>query len=147
MGKDYSNYSTLQEYIESVRYKEFEWGRFDCMLFVANCVRILNPNLDIMRGFRSKYKSRLGAEKILRKETKEGTFKAFIFKTCDRLNLEAIDPNFAQRGDIIMFSGETINGDVDDAVGICIGYNFIYAAPIGGLAHVHMGLAEHCWRT
>ena len=146
MGKDYQNYSSLQTYAESVRYKDFVWGRFDCLLFAANCIKILDPKLDVMRGFRGKYKSRLGAEKILKKETEAGTFKAFIFKLCDNLELETIDPNYAQRGDLIMFRGEDINGDTDDAVGICIGASFMYAAPIGGLAFIPMGLAEHCWR-
>ncbi|AVJ51776.1 hypothetical protein Vid5_gp21 [Pantoea phage vB_PagS_Vid5] len=75
----------------------FAWGSNDCAMFAADAV-LLICGTDFAKEFRGKYKTEVGAKRSIAKQG--GMIEVLNGK------LEAIHPNFAQRGDVVLFDGE-----------------------------------------
>lgn len=88
----------LSNYLKECQNASFVWGELDCCLFAANCA-VLVCNKDPAQPYRGTYSSELGAKKALLLNHKSFA-KAF------GATFEEIPPSLAQRGDIVMFSGE-----------------------------------------
>jgi hypothetical protein len=98
----------LQNQISQFNEKPFAWGTHDCFTFAADCVLAMTGE-DKMAKRRGKYKTELGANKMLKKIG--GVEKAITSELG-----EPIDPKLAQRGDVVCFITP-----LGYAAGICIG--------------------------
>ena len=85
----------LQNQISEFNEKPFAWGTHDCFTFAADCVLAMTGE-DKMAKRRGKYKTELGANKMLKKIG--GVEKAITSELG-----EPIDPKLAQRGDVVCF--------------------------------------------
>lgn len=95
----------LAAYLEPLRARPFAWGEHDCCTFSAGAVAAMT-DVDPMPEFRGRYTTAIGSGQALRRFGR-GTLAA----TLDA-KFEAIEPAFAQRGDVVMSSG---------LLGICMG--------------------------
>ncbi|MBM7407050.1 MULTISPECIES: DUF6950 family protein [Sphingomonas] len=95
----------LAAYLEPLRARPFAWGEHDCCTFSAGAVAAMT-DVDPMPEFRGRYSTAIGSARALRRFGR-GTLAA----TLDA-KFEAIEPAFAQRGDVVMSSG---------LLGICMG--------------------------
>lgn len=57
----------LEAYFRQVGREPFAWGRHDCALFLAGAVEAMTGE-DYAAPFRGRYKTPLGAQRVLRKE-------------------------------------------------------------------------------
>lgn len=92
----------LREEIRAARSRTFSWGKFDCGMFVCDCVRAMTWT-DIAASLRGRYQTRLGAMRVCRgslERTAELIGKAF--------GLPEIDPRQASRGDVVFLSTRTL---------------------------------------
>lgn len=87
----------FNEYLASVRGKQFIWGEFDCCIFAADAVLAVTGE-DLMYEFRGKYSSRLEAAQLLR-ELGSGTLLSTIE---DRMG-PPIAGAFGKRADVAVF--------------------------------------------
>ncbi|PCJ99981.1 MAG: hypothetical protein COA45_03980 [Zetaproteobacteria bacterium] len=82
----------LDEFITQAAQRPFEWGKFDCALFVSDwCVKC--AGFDPALNYRGKYKTEIGAKRQLLKKDKS------MSNACDDHMLR-VGVNFAQKGDI-----------------------------------------------
>lgn len=107
----------LSAYLLSVRDRPFEWGVHDCALHVANAVLAITE-ADIAAEFRGKYSTDAGSLRAL-KRFGAGTLEATV-----DAKLPAIEPAFAQRGDLVMRAG---------MLGVCIGANAAFVGEEDGV--------------
>jgi len=85
----------LDEYIESVLARSFEWGHLDCCIFGADWIHG-RRGVDPMQGFRGTYHSKAEA---IRLYLKHGGFEAFVGGSIDRAGLSRTnDPDSGDVG-------------------------------------------------
>ena len=124
----------LHDYLASMANAEHVYGVSDCALFASGAVLAMT-NCDPAAEFRGKYKTELGAARVLRKigaGDLESTFDA---------KFTEIGPAFAQRGDLI-WDGEN--------VGVCFGaFAFFMGAQDGENGLVRLPRTEFvkAWRV
>jgi hypothetical protein len=79
----------------------FEWGKFDCALFAADCI-IAITGVDIASELRGHYKSYNSARRIMRRTAGYG-----LESLADKLTAEhraySVDIKMARRGDMLLF--------------------------------------------
>lgn len=95
----------LNQYVLSVRDREFGYGAFDCCTFAAGAVEAMTGT-DPMPEFRGAYKSRQASAAAL-KAHGQGTLRKTLGE-----KLKEVPPAYGQRGDI---------GYVDGACGVILG--------------------------
>jgi hypothetical protein len=124
--------------LESARELEFEWGRFDCALHVANCIRtITGIDEDPAAAYRGKYSDEAGAAAIY-----GPSFEAFIEKLAADLESPEVPVTFARRGDVVFLDNRTLQG----AVGIVsLDGRFASCASDKGLAMIRMHRWKRAW--
>lgn len=111
----------------------FEWGKFDCCLFVADAI-IEMTGVDIAADFRGKYQSEKGSLRALVKYGKgdvKSTFTHLLGQFKPRLK--------AGRGDVALIATPT-----GDAVGIVFN-GAVWVATPDGLTTVPLREALGCW--
>lgn len=80
--------------------KVFKWGSNDCISFACKCVDATYPDAHLYSNVeQAAYHNKTGANKVI---------KAHGKTIVDLINdyMEPIDVNLAQRGDMVLFSGE-----------------------------------------
>ena len=112
----------LADYLGAASEMPHEYGQLDCALHGANAALAIT-GVDHGRPFRGRYRTALGAARMLRRYG-AGTIEA----TFDR-DLAVIPPAFAQRGDLVL---------ADGSVGVCIGGEALFVGEQGG----HSGLVR-----
>ena len=123
--------AALQNQITQFNATPFAWGTHDCFTFAADCVLAMTGE-DKMAKRRGKYKTELGANKMLKRI---GGVEAAITSVLG----EPINPNLAQRGDVVYF-----NSPLGDTAGICVGSKIISPAA-NGLGFTPMTQAIKAW--
>lgn len=124
--------AALQNQITQFNAKPFAWGTHDCFTFAADCVLAMTGD-DKMAKRRGKYKTELGANKMLKRL---GGVEAAIASVLG----EPIDPKLAQRGDVVYF-----NAIMGDTAGICMG-SVIASPTLTGVGFTPMAQAIKAWR-
>ncbi|KZN39851.1 DUF6950 family protein [Pseudoalteromonas luteoviolacea] len=122
----------LQRYLDACEDKVFNWGTFDCCLFVADWLNVVN-GVDVAADFRGRYKTAIGAKRRL---TRLGFSDIqSVFKH----HLKPIEIAYAQRGDIALveFEGELVGGIV------CM--NIVYCVTNIGLSVLEMSAVSSCY--
>jgi hypothetical protein len=116
----------------------FEWGKFDCAMFAANCVRAITGR-DLAAEFRGTYSSEAAAAQIT-----GGDLGAFIDSVCKEQGMKEVAPAYGRRGDVVLVD----NGDPAHAIGI-VDHTGRFACCAGpkGLARVPMQKWLRAWRV
>lgn len=126
------NWATaLQNQITQHKATPFAWGSHDCFTFAADCVLAMTGE-DKMAKRRGKYKTELGANKMLKRIG--GVEKAITGELG-----QPIEPAYAKRGDVVYF-----NSPLGDTAGICMGSKIASPAPTG-IAFTPMSKAIKAW--
>lgn len=116
------------------------------MIFVSGGIQEIVEGFDFWGKYRKRYKTKIGAYKLIRRETEEGTFRALVEKVCREKNLQRVEMNFLKRGDIVLASGVSLDGgEPEDVVGIFLGDSFVYADPIRGTNRADMKYIISGW--
>ena len=115
----------------------FEWGRFDCCLFPADCVWALTQK-DPAKTWRGAYKDEAGAQAII---DAAGGLAPLLEKALTSIGVkpERISPSFGQRGDPCVFIHEG-----RETMGIVYDAQIIAKAP-SGLARLPIDPGALCW--
>jgi hypothetical protein len=91
----------LNDYIEKTALKTFKWGKCDCLIFASDASKIV-CGVDPMskkkkndpKTIRGKYKTKEQAYELIKKHRRS-------FPNIMDVHFDRINPNFAQRGDIV----------------------------------------------
>ncbi len=114
----------------------FVWGKFDCCLFVADCVWALTQK-NPATPWRGTYSDEAGAQAII---AAAGGVAGLAAQALAGIGVtERIPPAFGQRGDPCVFVHEG-----RDTMGIVYGAEIMAKAPTG-LARVPLDRATVCW--
>ncbi len=127
--------SLLDKYLKERSEETFSFGKFDCARFMADGIRLITDGFDPLASYRSKYKTKAGAARLVKKMTKEGTFQACVEKVLSEKGLKKVEKSFLKRGDIVLAEGTDPDGEYETVVGIFLGEHFVYADPGFGLAY------------
>jgi hypothetical protein len=122
--------SKLFAYLETVG--PFEWAKNDCCVFVSNAIVLMRGD-DVLKDYRG-YKTKLGAQKILKKV---GGIEGLWTKILG----ESISHKLLKRGDVVFYSNKG-----DPLVGLCVGSRFV-ALTESGIVYLPMNLAEKGWKV
>ena len=125
--------SKLNNYIEEMRYKPFQYGLNDCCSFTIRAQKIITGGT-LFPEFDGTYSSLKEGKEILKKLG----FKTWI-SGCNK-RLKKIDVNFAQRGDVV--SMRTFDSF---AMGICMG-KFGFFVGEKGLINLPREQLKLAWR-
>ena len=120
----------LAETIEAAKKRPFSWGKFDCCIFISECV-IAQTGVDPMPEFRGHYTTKTGANRVVKKY---GGLEAVINSKFKR-----ITKNELSRGDLVMFKSPE---------GLTMGavFNQIWAPTESGVNAVNCEILA-CWRV
>ena len=112
----------LANFIEKRSNTPFKWGKNDCCLFVADAVKSIT-GVDYAKDFRKRYKTKIGAYRILRKFAGGGLVES-LEKIAKENNFNLIAPKMAKRGDIgVVYPNE--------ALVICLGSKWAWQGEKG----------------
>ncbi len=123
----------LNACIEAARGRAFERGRWDCMLFAADCVLAMTGE-DPAAWARDLYGTKLEALRILRER---GGIENVI---AEAGGVPLASPKLAQRGDIVLF-----NWNDGEGLGVVLGDKAAVPAAEGGLHYAPMKLWLRAW--
>jgi hypothetical protein len=125
----------LEQFIQQYRNKPFSWGQLDCCLFAANWIA-MNSDDDMAASFRGRYKTALGAKRLLAKngfKNVNAVAQAYLG--------ESIAPLLLLRGDIALVSPPRS----EPALGIVAGHG-VWVMTYEGVMLVPMRLVTNGWR-
>lgn len=115
--------SLLCSFVAQRRREPFRYGTNDCCLLAADWVREIT-GIDPARGLRGKYRSALGAERLLRTR---GGLAGLVGDICREHGWEEVPIARARRGDVVLMWNLR-----RDMLGICLGEKTLFA---GGEIH------------
>lgn len=123
----------LNDWIARAQTREFQWGRFDCLMFAAGAVRAAT-GFDPARGHRGKYRSAASAARYLRSigHADAAAMLSSLFAE--------IPCAMARRGDMVSADGNT---------GVCIGRDALFVTIEGsgpGLERVPFARWQRAWK-
>lgn len=84
----------LNEYLNEIRDREFEWGVFDCCIMCAGAVKAITGE-DLMSEFRGKYSSEESSDDVLAEIGEGDLHKTLVAKLG-----ESVDGAHGKRGDV-----------------------------------------------
>jgi hypothetical protein len=132
--------SELDRLLVSGRDRPFEWGKWDCCLFVADAIVAVTGE-DLAAGLRARYSSLREARWILRARYGSASIERSVAKLFSLAGVREVSPGFAHRGDpVIARSGR------DFQIGV-IGLNglIVINYETKGLVSVPRSLATRAW--
>jgi len=129
-------YKKLNEHVLNNAYKRFQWGAWDCCLFVADYLEAITGK-DYAYIFRGRYGTQKGAYKAL----KEQGF-ANIEEFCDEY-FEIKSLKFAQRGDVVLFLNPSVEKS-EQCLGLCNGELSHFLTETEGIRWIK---TKHCLRA
>ena len=110
----------------------FAWGEHDCCLFASDCA-VAMAGIDPAEEYRGRYTTEIGAKRIL--TTTHGSIEQ-AFDAC----FERIEPNSAQRGDLVMYESE-----LGKTVGV-VWASELWSAGLNGVGVVREFAPITAWR-
>jgi len=126
----------LDEVIRKAKTIPFSWGKHDCTLFACDCVKAMTGE-DFAKGFRGKYKSALGAIKLIKRL--DGVDD--IFSLADKKLGESYPATTARRGDVIGYLD-----DGNKVLGIAVAGKSVLLTPDGKITFKTLSECDRCWR-
>ena len=125
--------------IRAKRGEPFAWGRNDCATFACDIAEAV-CGVDFAGPLRGRYKSRVGAARVL-KSFARGGLEAAAEKIAEEHGLAEIAPLMARRGDLVL-----VDTDLGPALGVCVGESIASAGP-DGVALMPLSAAQRAWRV
>ncbi len=129
------------------RKASFVWGHHDCVAF-ASCIAEAICGIDFMSAFHGRYKTKIGAYRILKKYAGGGLEEGTV-KLAAEFGLLEIVPRMAQRGDIVLAEipiGAYEDNVTVDSIGVCLGERIAFAGP-QGFVQIPIVKARRAWRV
>lgn len=123
----------LFDAVEAARARPFEWGHHDCATWAFDVRRSLVGGDDLAGLWRGRYRTALGAQRVMRKlgwSDIEAMGRSLLGDPLASVLM-------AQRGDMLL-SG------ADPAFGVCVGARGAFVGP-DGLAFVPLGQCLMAW--
>lgn len=136
----------LHQLIESSKAITFEWGRYDCAMFVIAAVREIT-GIDVGEALRGTYQDEAGAEAIFL--TGFADLGAFAASIATANQMPEVAPAFARRGDVVWVdNGTDDNPSPYGALGI-VGLDGRFAVCMSetGTKRVHMHRWKRAWQV
>lgn len=101
--------SRLHEVLEATAQDRFEWGRLDCLLFVADCIQAMTGE-DPAEAQRGRYTTEIGSKRVLASDLGGSLDAALTMKLGDPVPIP-----FSGRGDVVlvMVDGVEAAGVID----------------------------------
>lgn len=128
----------LESYLFVCKKRDFEWGSFDCALFVAGAVQAMT-GIDFSDKYRGRYKTERGALMAMRRQG----FNDVVGVATYCFGAPSASVLKAQRGDVVAF-------DTDDGTALGVvdlsGSAFLAVMCHGGLARRPLSQAVLTWR-
>jgi len=126
--------------ITSSRNRPFEWGKWDCCLFVADAILAVTGE-DLAAGLRGHYSSLREARWLLRARYGSASIERSVARLFSIAGIPEITPGFAMRGDpVIARSGR------DFQIGlVALNGSIIINSETKGLASVPRSLVTRAW--
>ena len=126
--------------------RSFQWGSHDCCLFASDCVRAIT-GVDPASRFRGRYKTRLGAIRIMRRHAGGGVVET-ARKVAADLGLAEVPVLRARRGDVVYAS--LLDAETQRPDGV-LGVVDLSGAAIGilsprGLFRLSLSAGLQAWR-
>lgn len=118
----------ISNYIRSNQNTPFEWGKFDCCVFIAGAIEIIT-GLDLYAKYRGGYESELGAAKI---QKTVGTIE------------DTLDSHFERVGALQMRRGDV--GMLESGIMFLYFGGSKWAASKNGVAMINEKV-KHVWRV
>lgn len=130
----------LADFIESRRKAPFEWGTNDCCLFACDAVHAITGLDPAAKTFRGKYKTAVGAGKILKKH---GGVEGVAENVCEKHGFGEITIPFAMRGDVVSCDMTEVG---EAALGICLGAQSAFIGITDGMRFIPTINCRRAWR-
>jgi hypothetical protein len=126
--------------ITSSRNRAFEWGKWDCCLFVADAILAVTGD-DLAAGLRGSYSSLGEARWLLRARYGSASIERSVARLFSIAGIPGITPGFAMRGDpVIARSGR------DFQIGlVALNGGIIINSETKGLTSVPRSLVTRAW--
>ena len=130
----------LDRLLTAARDRPFEWGKWDCCLFVADAI-IAVTGEDVAAGLRARYSSLLEARWILRARFGSASIERSVAKLFSLAGIREIPPRFAHRGDPVI-----VRRGPDFQIGV-IGLNglVVINSETKGLVFVPRSIVTRAW--
>lgn len=131
----------LDTLLQSSQGVVFQWGEYDCGMFVARWIRELT-GVDVAAAYRGTYSTEAGADAVFLSGYSDlGSFAAAIAAAH---GMTEVAPNFARRGDVVWVNNGTSYG----ALGV-VGLDGRFAHCMGGqgTVRVHMHRWQRAWQV
>jgi len=118
--------------------RAFEWGTFDCCLFVCEAIHAVTE-IDIGDRFRGKYHDEAGAQALVG----DRGLAAFIDEIAEEIGAPHIMPTYARAGDVVL----AFNQDNQPTIGVVdLSFRFARFASPRGLFAASMKHWRQAWR-
>lgn len=114
---------SLQSYILEGRANSFEWGKWDCALFVCGAIEAMTGE-DLGKSYRGRYTTAAGGLKLIKKDG----YKDHAEFAAAFLEEDPRGPAFAMLGDIVAYK---VDGNTGIALGVCNGETSYVLMPEG----------------
>lgn len=130
----------LGQFMETAGRTPFAWGRHDCLLFPAAWCRAV-AGVDPAAGFRGRYRTELGARRILKRE---GGLLALASRQMDAAGLSAVDLGAIAAGDVGVVRAPTPKGEAAHVGAVFTGVDWMVLG-VRGLVFAGF-IADAAWR-
>lgn len=131
----------LHEHLCACRAREFQYGSFDCCLFVCDAIEAMT-GVDVASPFRSRYGSRRQAFRALEMFAGRPSVEAVTERITADHAMPEVTPLLAQRGDVVL-----LKRSYDFSLALVGLDGAILAAAQQGLERVPPSLAVRAWRV
>lgn len=125
----------LADRLEAAQAQPFAWGAHDCATWAFDLRRDLTGGADVAAAWRGRYRTALGALRVMRRLG----WPDLEAMGRDLLGDPLVTPLLAQRGDVVL-------GGQDPAFGVCAGARAAFVSP-GGLIFLPLADFLMAWRV
>lgn len=131
----------LHGYLCACRAREFQYGSFDCCLFVCDAIEVMT-GVDVAAPFRGQYQSRKQAFRALGNYAGRASVEAVTERVTSDHGMPEIKPALAQRGDVVL-----LRRAHDYSLAVVGLDGSILAAAGWGCERAPFSLAVRAWRV
>lgn len=130
----------LDRYLHSCFYRSFQYGSFDCCLFVCDAICEMT-GVDVAAPFRGQYAARKAAYRAIESYAGRATVEAVTERVTQDHHMPEISPTRAQRGDVLL-----VRRKLDSLALVGLDGRFL-AASERGYEYVPSQLVTRAWRV
>ena len=132
----------LDEFLRVNRYRPFEYGKWDCCLFVCDAI-VEMTGIDLAAPYRSKYSTRAGALHAIREHLGTASIKAVAENAAATHHMPEVPILRAHRGDMVLIARGR-----DYSLGlVALNGRDVIVASKRGLWRLPLSCAVRAWRV